>query len=258
MLWLFIIIRRCVRVTLNRSNISRFFLSFCAFSLLFLIFIRSSSTANAVRDICRRRRRKHSFNHSIVQEFSNRFLALKSFWTHSFSPADFFRSVFSVLEPDLVRTSEQSIILKAECIQFTCLKSFYDLDYIFTWPYAICKHRFEFECVVQFSMHTRPICCEMLSIRYLQFSSAQKWQQPCNNPMLFTHFKANNRVLKALGNSVRNICTICERNDCECAFDMRVEMVNHLSAELTFIKRSVLIRGMSACRSLSTCIAKRM
>lgn len=91
MLWLFIIIRRCVRVTLNCSNISRFFLSFCAFRFC---------SQFSVHDICRRRRRKSI--HSIVRSFNN-FRAVFKYWnSFMFTSIPVF---FSVLEPDLLRTS---------------------------------------------------------------------------------------------------------------------------------------------------------
>lgn len=71
----------------------------------------------------------------------------------------------------------------------------------------------------------------------MRFSTRPAHRVPSVCPSLlwnvFIGSKPENHV-DGHGNSVRNIC---ERNVNEnCAFDMRVEMVNHLSAELTFIK----------------------
>lgn len=99
-------------------------------------------------------------------------------------------------------------------------------------------------------LHTHPICCcssVWRSVNCDSASKSMKWTQ-CfrfSNP-----FQSIERQFWRHGNSVRNICPICQRNECKCAFDVRVEMVNHLSAALTFIKCFENGWGMRACRGL--------
>lgn len=103
---------------------------------------------------------------AFIQSFdrSTIFEPFSSIETHSCSPAFLFFFRFLNLICFELRTNQSF------CIQFTfwkyCLESFNDVDHIYTSPYALWTHRFEFQCVFQFPMHTRPICCEMLSIRF--------------------------------------------------------------------------------------------